>query len=167
MVEAGSYEVDIPWDYLEKGLAGYLEQGLVLEPDFQRGHVWSDEKRTAYVEFCLRGGRGNRTIFFNCPGWHSVRRLTAGSFVLVDGLQRLTAVRMFMRDELRAFGSFFSEYTDRMWLFGLSASFRFNVNRLETRAEVLRWYLDMNTGGVVHAESELDRVRELLSKETV
>jgi hypothetical protein len=39
------------------------------------------------------------------------------------------------------------------------------VNDLKTREEVLQWYLDLNSGGVVHTEEELNRVREMLEKE--
>lgn len=32
------------------------------------------------------------------------------------------------------------------------------------RAQVLRWYLALNDGGVVHTEDELFKVRRLLNK---
>ncbi len=43
--------------------------------------------------------------------------------------------------------------------------FVFCVNDLQTRAEVLQWYLDLNEGGVVHTSEELNRVRAMLAKE--
>lgn len=39
------------------------------------------------------------------------------------------------------------------------------MNDLDTQAEVLQWYLDINSGGVVHTEAELDKVRWLLEVE--
>jgi hypothetical protein len=39
------------------------------------------------------------------------------------------------------------------------------VNDLKTKAEVLQWYLDINSGGVVHTETELEKVKRLLTKE--
>jgi len=38
---------------------------------------------------------------------------------------------------------------------------------LEKAGEVLQWYLDFNSGGVVHTEEELKKVRELLESEKV
>jgi len=42
---------------------------------------------------------------------------------------------------------------------------KLNVNNLKTKAEVLRWYLEMNTGGVVHTQDEVDKARALLEYE--
>ena len=39
---------------------------------------------------------------------------------------------------------------------------RFFVNDLKTRKEVLQWYVDLNAGGTVHTEAEIDKVRKLL-----
>ena len=39
------------------------EAGLVLNPDFQRGHVWTEEQQTAYIEYLLMGGMSGRTIY--------------------------------------------------------------------------------------------------------
>lgn len=42
---------------------------------------------------------------------------------------------------------------------------RFVVNELATRAEVLQWYIELNTGGTPHADAEIARVRSLLEAE--
>ena len=82
---------------------------------------------------------------------------------LVDGLQRLTACLRFLRGEISAFGHYLAEYEDLHALGGIRLSFR--VNDLKTRAEVLRWYLEINTGGVVHTEEEIAKVEALLTAE--
>ena len=84
-------------------------------------------------------------------------------FVLVDGKQRIESVRMFMRDELPVFGGHVASDFD--YLDTLTCHFKWHVNELATRAEVLKWYLDLNSGGVVHTDDELDRVRGLLEAE--
>jgi hypothetical protein len=155
-----SYAVDIPWSHLLERLEHYRECGLNLDPDFQRAHVWDDEKRIRYVEYVLRGGASGYDIYTNCPDWNAGGQ---EDFVLVDGKQRLEAACKFLRNELPIFGHLFRQYTDRMGF--TSARFRWHVNDLATRQEVLRWYLDLNTGGVVHSSEELDRVRVLLETE--
>jgi hypothetical protein len=159
---SANYEVNISWDYLEDWL-NHLDEsyGLELEPDFQRSHVWDDDKRIKYVEFILRGGKSSKNLYFNCKGWMS--NATPGRVVLVDGLQRLTAVRKFINNEIKAFGHHYKEYTDSLRV--VLHSFTVFVNDLETRKEVLQWYLDLNSGGVVHTEEELEKVRELLKNE--
>lgn len=162
--EPGHYQVNVDWQDLNRHLNRYDEMKtgarLDLNPDFQRGHVWTKEQQIAYVEFKLRGGTGGNIIYFNCVGWmHDFR----GPFVLVDGLQRLTAVRRFITGEIKAFGQYVGEFIEPLRF--SRADFLFNVNNLETRAEVLQWYLEMNTGGTPHTDNELQRVRNLLMKE--
>jgi hypothetical protein len=159
----GTYSVHVPWDFLEDQLDHWQEREvdpqarLDLAPDFQRGHVWNTEQQTAYVEYCLRGGVSGRDIYFNCVGWMNTFK---GPFVIVDGLQRLTAARAFLGNRITAFGSYYKEYTDRMRV--VHNNFIFHVNDLKTRKQVLQWYLDLNTGGTPHTSEELERVKELL-----
>jgi hypothetical protein len=138
--------------------------GLDLDPYFQRGHVWSDDKQIAYVEFCLKGGESSRDILFNSPNWMSTYK---GEMVLVDGKQRLEAVRKFIRNELPIFGgNYLNDFDDPRLLLRRDAYFIFKVNTLKTKKEVLQWYLDLNTGGVVHTEEEINKVKKLLKKES-
>ena len=63
--KSGDYEVNIRLNHLEKTLKEYDEDyGLELNPDFQRGHVWSEEQQRAYVEFFIKGGKTARIIYF-------------------------------------------------------------------------------------------------------
>jgi hypothetical protein len=154
-----NYRINVSWDYLREHLADWKKSGLDLDPDFQRAHVWTREQKIAYVEYALRGGMSGQEIYFNCPQW-SMGHRAAGQFVLVDGKQRLQAVLDFLEGRIPAFGSLFPEYTDKLRM--LDAGFIFNVNELATRAQVLRWYLEMNTGGTPHTEAEIDKVKKML-----
>lgn len=155
-----SYGVDVSWCYLKRHMEA---EGNCIDynPDFQRGHVWDLSKKIAYVEFSLRGGTSSRSIYFNCP--HFARgRLE--NYVLVDGKQRLSAVLDFLNDLVPVFGNHvYSNFKDKLHMTG--PCFRWNVNDLKTRVEVLQWYLDLNTGGVVHTSEEIERVKTLLAKE--
>lgn len=161
----GSYAVDYPIDSLVKWITDEeKEAGLQLDPDFQRGHVWTEEQQIAYMEFFLRGGKTGRTLYFNCPSWHgSVPAGEYDEYVCVDGLQRITAIMRFMQDEIRVFGSLYSEYTDSPRM--VQDTIRVNINDLKTRKEVLQWYIDMNTGGTPHAEAEIKKVSDMLKAE--
>lgn len=159
-IDDGHYRVDVGWTDVEGWLERQFEIGLDIDPDFQRAHVWDEQKQVAYVEFCLRGGRGSNEIRFNCVGWMNSFE---GPFVLVDGKQRLQAVRKFMNNEIRAFGLLYNEFEDKLrWH---RTNFSMVVNSLKTRKEVLQWYLDINTGGVVHTKEEIEKVRKLLELE--
>lgn len=151
------YQINIGLKYLpEKVREDIEEMGLQLNPDFQRGHVWTEEQQIRYIEYLLRGGKSGRDLYFNCPGW---RIGEIGNYVCVDGLQRLTAILKFMNNEIKAFGYYYNEFEGRMPL-GLDVIW--HVNDLKTKKEVLRWYVEMNSGGTPHTEEEIDRVKRMM-----
>lgn len=161
----GNYVVNVSWRYLEEQLNHYKKEfNLQLDPDFQRPHVWTLEKQERYIEFILRGGKSSRDIYFNQPYWMRWKRDDdlKNPLVLVDGKQRLNAAKLFLNNKIKAFGCYCKEFEDSLHP---TVDFIFHVNSLPTRKEVLQWYLDLNSGGVVHTEEELNHVRKLLSKE--
>lgn len=163
--QAGGYEINVPLKRLEKALEDWkADYGLDLNPDFQRGHVWTEEQQIAFVEFLLRGGVTGRVIYFNSPAWGgtSERGDLDETILCVDGLQRLTACLRFMRDEIKVFGHKFSEFEGSPRMIH---DLRLNVNDLKTRAEVLKWYIEFNSGGTVHSKEEIARVQQLLDDE--
>ena len=160
LIHGGDYHIHVSWMHIERWLSEEYV-GADLNPDFQRGHVWSRDKQIRYVEYILRGGKSSKDIYFNNSGWMLAKE---DDTVLVDGKQRLEAVRAFLRNEFPVFGSFFHEFTDRLTIVD-NTVFIIHVNNLQTREQVLQWYLDLNDGGVVHTDDELNRVRQLLEEE--
>ena len=158
----GTYRINVSLDWLENQIDRYvLEYNLDMDTDFQRAHVWTDVQSSDFVQHLLRGGIGSDVIRFNCPGWRS--HDITGNMVVVDGKQRLTACLRFMRNEIPAFGYLYKEYEGRLRIIGPGLVFL--INDIRNRADVLRWYLEINEGGVVHTQAELNLVRELLAEE--
>jgi hypothetical protein len=160
----GAYEVDYWPERLIHQVDEWVKtEGLNLNPDFQRGHIWTRSQKIAYIEFILRGGKTARVIYLNNPSWYrTVANGGYDEFALVDGKQRLMAWRQFLDNVFPVFGSFYRDFSDSL---RVTHTMRVNVNDLLTRAEVLQWYLDFNAGGTPHARSEIDRVRHLLLEE--
>lgn len=138
------------------------EYGLQMNPDFQRGHIWTEEQQVKYLEFLLRGGKTARVIYLNSNHWQT-NCDDPEYFVCVDGLQRYTAIKRFVDNEIKVFGHYFNEFegNPRSHLHGIKV----NINNLQTRKEVLQWYIEFNTGGTIHSKEEIDRVKELLKQE--
>ena len=158
----GTYRINVSLGYLKTQLRDYEEEyGLDLDVDFQRAHVWTDEQRTAFVEHLLRGGIGSNTIRFNCTGWRG-QSDGMGPMVCVDGKQRLTACTMFLDNAIPAFETYFSDYEDKP---DILCGLIFRINDLPTRADVLRWYLEINMGGTLHTQEEIRKVKRLLEQE--
>ena len=155
------YEVDVEWGGLERTIQKHIEEdALDLLPRFQRGHVWTEAQQVAYVEAMLQNSEVSRLIIFNHTTWNTLSGNREKSMTIVDGLQRLEAVRKFMRGELRVFGLLVGEFSGRLRM--TNARFQMRVLSLPTEAAVIRLYLALNGGGTPHSAEELDRVRALL-----
>jgi hypothetical protein len=167
-LEYGSYSITVSFEYLNKQLETYKkEYSLDLDPEFQRIYKWTELQKEKYVEFLLKGGRSARDIYFNCPHFEKGGNFVnidpiLNRMVIVDGKQRLSAVSKFMQNEVRAFGYFYKDF-DGVIRDSIT-KLTFNINQLRTRQDILNWYLDFNSGGTIHTEEELNKVRQLIAK---
>lgn len=153
------YSINSSWRHIKRTIEEYVDElNLQINPDFQRGHVWTEEQQTAYIEYILQGGASGKEIYFNHPKWLNDFK---GDFYLVDGLQRLTAVLGFMNNEIKAFGKTVKEYEGKL---PENAEFIIKIASLKTKKEVLDWYIKMNTGGTPHSKEEIDRIKEMQVK---
>lgn len=148
----------------QKEIGGSFE----LVPDFQRGHVWSDAQRAAYIESLIRK-TAPALILFNCPGWaRPTARSRPGAdiadntFQCIDGLQRLTAVRKFMAGEFSVFGGLFAGDLAKSPFDLGRYRLQMAVYEFDRRADLYQFYLDLNSGGSPHSAEELGRVRQML-----
>lgn len=164
-----SYTIDSQMTDVEHYVAKWQETmvqfggSFELSPDYQRGHVWTDTQRAGYVESVMRRC-APLTILFNCPGWSSTTHggdIPDYTFQCIDGLQRLTAVRMFMAGEIAVFGGLRAPALKGTAFDPRKFGLKFSVYEFTKRADLLQFYLDLNGGGTVHSPVELDRVRAL------
>ncbi len=170
--QQAAYEVDVALSQLENFL-GTTEKDVVaaggvfdLEPDYQRGHVWNDEQRSRYAEAITRGSAPGR-ILFNCPGWTSYSGeggIPSQTFQCIDGLQRLTALRRYMRGEITVFDGLRASDLHASPFDPRRVRVKIAIYEFRARVSLLQFYLDLNAGGTVHAPEELARVRLLLDE---
>jgi len=162
-IPRGNYRLDISWDYVEDNLLSFTKRvgqtiDEVLNPEFQRGHVWTEPQQIAYIEYIFKGGTSGKDVYFNCSGWNDG---LAAPVYCVDGLQRITAVRRFMNNEIPAFGVYLK---DSSGIDSLDQAFSWHVLDFKEMSEVLQWYVDMNSKGTSHTQEELDKVLNLKKK---
>ncbi len=161
--KSGSYQVNMGMEFLIKQIDTWVEEeGLQLNPDFQRGHVWNEGQQVSFIEYVLRGGKSGKILYFNNPSWNHMKYEGYNDFVCVDGLQRITAIRRFLNNEIRAFGQFYYEFGGMTDI--VRHDMLVNVNDLQTKREVLQWYIEMNSGGTPHTEEEIERVKKLMEE---
>ena len=160
LMNPGRYHVDSEWEYFVDHYVKNVDGrgfAMNLDPEYQRGHVWTREQEIAFVEFSLRGGMSARTIYLNCPRWTSGH---GTDLEVVDGKQRITAVVRYLDDVFPAFGKLRSESGDLPRSANLS--FSVNVAELDERRLVYEWYYQLNSGGTAHTKEELEKVLRLM-----
>ena len=152
-------------DFDVEGLCRWINEevndhNLQLNPNFQRGHVWTEYQQIAFMEYFFKGGKSGLVIYLNKPDWNfTVKDGEYNEYVCVDGLQRTTAVQRFIKNEIPIFGTFFNEFEDKP---RMKFTIKVNINDLQTEMEVLQWYIDMNAGGTPHSNDEIKRVRQMI-----
>lgn len=141
----------------------------LVVPDYQRGHVWTDAQAGRFMGFLLEWG--TPPVIF-VQRWADTSR----SDEVVDGQQRLTAIRRWCANEIPAifadpsqppmFLRDFSE-ADRQILTGYGGpTLTIQYVGYTTRAEVMAFYLRLNTGGTPHSADEIERVRGMIAAES-
>jgi len=152
-----NYYEDVDFRRLESFIKERIEEGLDIEPDYQRAHRWTEEQQRLYIEYMLKGGELSRTLIVNAPDFD--RKGYEGA-TLLDGKQRLQAIMKFMRNELTVFdGNRLSDFTGYIRMF--AGRIRWTVVCLSTRLEVIDLYLAINTRGTPHTPEEIERVQQL------
>lgn len=88
----------LPWDPdLHTLLRRIVTGDINLQPDFQRGEVWGDPKKRRLIDTILRE--------WHIPPVHVVVDPETGRHEVLDGQQRLAAIRDFANGELTVDGS--------------------------------------------------------------
>lgn len=172
-IRRAQYKVDIAVGRLEAFLADQEDMArkmggtFAMEPDFQRGHVWDAARKTAFIESWLRGAAP--VLFrFNSPGIQGLPDAAGDlhpyDFVCIDGLQRISALIEFTHDAFPVFNGTLRASDLRGTVFDpfrLSMLAEIEVFDFAWREDLLGYYIALNSGGVVHADSEIERVKAL------
>lgn len=167
-VPFSNYAVDFQMHRLKPQFVRYAEDYGSFEycPDFQRGHVWTRDKQIAFIEAIAKNSipKSLLTITLNCPDFEDDRvKGDLSGFCIIDGLQRVTAVQEFVEGKFKVFGGTIG-YDD----FDYSSfsykriAIRVQVFTFKWKKDLLKYYIAINSGGVVHADEEIDRVKKLL-----
>lgn len=171
-VRTSNYVIDVPVSMVNAKIKDLAEDAismggkLVLNPDFQRGHVWSQDKQIGYIENLLRNIAPN-ILRFNCPHYFTdktLQGLNGGDILCVDGLQRMTAMKYFMDGKFKVFERYYAEDLKKTKFDLKRYTFKLEIFDIPSKKELIRFYLDLNTGGVVHSDEEIERVSNMMNE---
>ena len=162
-------------------LVDEIQRGVLqLNPDYQRGAVWTDEQAARFVGHWLEGGEVPRIWV---QRWDSRDNVTPGDLArysvgasgdwnylpqeVVDGQQRLRAIYRWRNGEIAAEMTDGERVTYSQTNEVERRGFSIQLTYIDLpRVERLRLYLRLNRGGTVHTDEEIARVREMLARET-
>ena len=76
-------------------LRKYDNGRLIIDPDFQRNRVWKPDQKSKFIESVI--------LNFPLPPWY-LNQTKEGKLIIVDGLQRTTALHEFVNDKFNLSG---------------------------------------------------------------
>lgn len=128
------------------------------------------------MENLLRGCNVNNIIYlndlFNCHKAEHIDDRLKDKIIVVDGLQRLTAILAFIDGKFKIFNNQVSysdilNYEDKAVMRNIfnHATIKLKTIQLTTYSDLLEFYLNYNAGGTVHSDEEIERVKAMLDND--
>lgn len=138
-----------------------IHRGLIDNPDYQRGYVWTYEDKHNYLRSVFEDRDLGKFIFVEDRSYSEYR------LEVLDGKQRMSALLEFYTSQLPYNGKYYHNLSkhDRYLIEGRMVQFAQIDKAQYSKADLLSLFLDLNTAGVPQTEEHLDHVRELLRKE--
>ena len=132
-----------------------------MEPEFQRNHVWTEEQQISYMEYLVRNPMDSKakTFTLSSETWNTYKSKD-NVIYLVDGLQRLTAIKRFLNNEITIYNYYLKDFESTLFLKRIYLDIY--VYDLPYK-DMLKLYMNMNSGGVLHTKEEIDKVKRLLN----
>lgn len=136
-----------------------------INPPYQRNHVWTSEQQEAFMGALLQDDSRIPPIYVN------QRDDEKKTCDVVDGKQRITAILAWLNDEILAFcpsghtvrySDFLKTTTDKRIL-GIRVTLHWRFLQL-SEVDAMRFYVALNSGGTIHTENEIARVKRLIVK---
>jgi len=164
---------DIHFNYMQRDLIGVMgmmfsSYGLDLDPEYQRGNVWTMPQKVALVESVFKNIDIGKFTIIKRP-WGSnpdkPEHPSGKLYEMLDGKQRVTALHEFYCGRFKYKGMYFYELhpRDRDHFKHYPVSYA-EANPM-TNEQKYRYFLKLNTTGTPVDTAHLRKVRELWLKE--
>jgi hypothetical protein len=129
--------------------------GVEVDPPYQRGLEWSLEDKQLLINSILKDLDIGKFVFVR----NSYKEEGAG-YTVLDGKQRLNAIREFYEDRFTYNGLKYSElsFVDQYMFTGKGISYAYINGENLTEKDIVRYFLRLNQGGVVVSKEHLDKI---------
>lgn len=159
-------------DVLRTFVAYFFEEywdNIDFEPNFQRGLVWSQEQKEAYI-LALFEHRAELSPTFVLDQDEVNTTINLKKMISIDGKQRLHAVKEFRDGKFPVKGMYYSQLKDSDKYFLTALDFDIVVYRNPDVSKTLDYktqleiFLAINSWGVPQAEEHIKKLEEEYSK---
>lgn len=134
---------------------GYRSVMGYFLPPWQRGLVWSTEKKVKLIESLWLGlGIGTFT--------HNISPNYGSKFdnLLIDGQQRMNAIECYLTNEFPVFGCLYDDLSAVEKRSFAGRHFHSYVTKSDDEDFLKNYYTRLNFGGVSHSEADHPEIRE-------
>lgn len=159
-------------DVLRTFVSYFFEEywdNIDFEPSFQRGLVWSQKQKEAYI-LALFEHRAELSPTFVLDQDEVNTTINLKKMISIDGKQRLHAVKEFRDDKFPVKGMYYSQLQDSDKYFLTTLDFDMVVYRNPNISKTLDYktqleiFLAINSWGVPQAEEHIKKLEEEYSK---
>lgn len=147
-------------------LAHYFgKYGIDLEPEYQRGNVWTLEQKQSLIDSIFHNVDIGKFCIIKRPwGPDGMKPLTPKLYEMLDGKQRLTAIVEFFTGRFSYKGKYYNDLKphDKQHFKYYSLSYA-ETDPL-TDEQKYRYFLKLNTTGTPVDPAHMDKVRKMLEE---
>ena len=155
----------------EGSVYGSSEEGFTLDqdpsrlfecvPPFQRNNdKWSTAMQVKFVENVLKGFKTTLMFYEVCP---DIRQANRTDCMILDGLQRLTALHDFITGKFPVFGYTYDELTQQRVMRMNLVTIKLADYTFSTEIEAVEFYITMNEN-ITHSPSDIQRAKDYLKQ---
>jgi hypothetical protein len=138
-------------------LRSYYSSGIDLEPDYQRGNVWTPEQEYMLIDSIYKNiDIGKFTVIRR-----SFKKRLSHYYEMLDGKQRLIALLRFYESRFRYKGKYFHELCTRDQGHFTNYSVNYSECKPLTDEQKYRYFLKLNTSGKPVDSSHIEKVEKL------
>lgn len=157
---------DIRFQYSQRHISSLLmtyyesHGGIDLEPDYQRGNVWSEKQKVSLIDSIFRNIDIGKFTIIKLPFTED-----GPGYEMLDGKQRLIALTEFYESRYPYKGKYYHEmhWRDRIHFREYPISYAESVPL--TKEQKYRYFLKLNTSGVPVDPDHLTNVMLMLERE--
>ena len=170
-IEKFEKDDDVRISYQQRDASSLLSMmvnkyGIDLEPEYQRGNVWSDLQKYNLVDSVFNNiDIGKFTIIKRPWGNNSNVPLTPKLYEMLDGKQRLTALFEFYIGRFRYKGKYYYELHPRDQGHFKHYSISWGETSPLTKEQKYRYFLKLNTTGTPVDKKHIEKVKKLWEQE--